>query len=197
MKDIKEPLTVLVITGSLRKDSLTLKMAKALLLLSPSFMQMEIADIGDLPMYNEDLEIPSAPKEWITYRKKVKQADGILFVTPEYNRSVPAVLKNAIDIGSAPHEQNVYKGMPAAVISMSPGSMGAFGANHHLRQSLVFLDMPTMQQPEAYIGFSEQLFGNDGSIIYKPTKEYLVKFMEAFGLWVSLHHDAHASRKIN
>lgn len=186
-KSINGTLNVLVVTGSLRKDSLTLKMAKALLRLCPASMQLEIANISTLPLYNEDLETPLPPMEWVAYRKKIKQADGVLFITPEYNRSVPAVLKNAIDIGSAPHEENVYKGIPAAIISMSPGSMGAFGANHHLRQSLVFLDMPTMQQPEAYISYSEQLFGNDGTIIRKNTSAYLMEFMQAFERWIKLH----------
>lgn len=187
MKNKQALLKVLIITGSLRKDSLTLKMAKALLPLCLPSMQPAIADIGDLTLYNEDLEIPLAPEPWRRYRNSIQQTDGILFITPEYNRSVPAVLKNAIDIGSAPHEQNVYKGIPAAIISMSPGAMGAFGANHHLRQSLVFLDMPAMQQPEAYISYSDQLFGADGTITREHTKDYLTRFLQAFERWIRLH----------
>jgi chromate reductase, NAD(P)H dehydrogenase (quinone) len=111
-------------------------------------------------------------------------------VTPEYNRSVPGALKNALDVGSRPAGQSVWKGKPAAIVSISPGALGAFGANHHLRQSLVFLDMPTMQQPEAYIGGAAALLGADGSLTAEPTREFLVKFGRAFGAWI----EANAAR---
>jgi len=114
----------------------------------------------------------------------VKSFDGVLFVTPEYNRSVPAVLKNALDVGSRPFGQSVWGGKPGAVISVSPGAIGGFGANHHLRQSFVFLDIPVMQQPEAYIGGAAQLFDAEGKIINEGTREFLVKFMNSFAVWV-------------
>jgi chromate reductase len=111
--------------------------------------------------------------------------DGFLFVTPEYNRSIPSVLKNAIDVGSRPYGQSVWGGKPGAVISVSPGAIGGFGANHHLRQSLVFLDVPAMQQPEAYIGGAAQLFDAHGNITNETTREFLIKFMDAFAAWVA------------
>jgi chromate reductase len=115
----------------------------------------------------------------------VKSFDGFLFVTPEYNRSVPGVLKNALDVGSRPHGQSVWGGKPGAVISVSPGAIGGFGANHHLRQSLVFLDVPAMQQPEAYIGGAAQLFDANGNITNETTREFLIKFIDSFAAWVA------------
>lgn len=178
---------IVVVIGSLRKDSLTLKMANVLKTLAPHSINLQLVSIANLPIYNEDIETDEPPLEWSRYRERIKKANGILFITPEYNRSVPAVLKNAIDVGSAPHGHNVYEGKPVGIVSLSPGSMGAFGANHHLRQSLVFLNAPAMQQPEAYIGGSEKLFDERGYIIIESTKEFLTKFMIAFAYWVKQH----------
>ena len=185
MKEDKK-FKVAVLVGSLRKDSLSLKMAKSLIGIAPKVLDLEITDIA-LPMYNEDLETDTPPKEWQRFRKKIKQANAVLFITPEYNRSVPAVLKNAVDMGSAPDDKNVFDGRPAGIISLSPGKMGAFGANHHLRQSLVFLNMPTMQQPEAYISGSESLFDVNGNITNDSTRNYLINFLDAFADWIKLH----------
>src|SRR5436189_922583 len=142
---------IVVLVGSLRKASLNRKTAVAMRELSGGALGLEIVEIGDLPLYNEDLEA-NVPPAWARFRERVGKADGVLFVTPEYNRSVPGVLKNAIDVGSRPYGKSVWNEKPAAVISVSPGALSAFGANHHLRQSLVFLNMPALQQPEAYIG---------------------------------------------
>jgi chromate reductase, NAD(P)H dehydrogenase (quinone) len=186
--DIAEnQIDIMIVTGSLRKGSLTQKMAKVLSSLAPDAINPVLVNIGDLPIYNEDLETDHPPVEWVRFREEIRKAKGLLFVTPEYNRSVPAVLKNAIDVGSAPHDQNVFESKPAAIVSLSPGAMGAFGANHHLRQSLVFLNVPTMQQPEAYIGNSEQLFDEHDNLINEGTKAYLSKFMHAFVRWVKNH----------
>ena len=114
----------------------------------------------------------------------MKSYDGVLFVTPEYNRSVPGVLKNAIDVGSRPYGHSVWAGKPAAVVSVSPGAMGGFGANHHLRQSLTFLDMPVLQQPEAYIGNASTLFDEKGDIANEGTRDFMTKFMAAFAAWI-------------
>ena len=142
-----------VLVGSLRKESFNRKVAKELESLAPSSLTFDFIEIAHLPLYNQDLDDENKPsKEWIDFRKQVKQCDAILFCTPEYNRSVPGVLKNAIDVGSRPYGESVWEKKPAAVISVSVGAIGGFGANHHLRQSLVFLDMPCMQQPETYIG---------------------------------------------
>lgn len=179
---------VAVIVGSLRKDSFNRKLAKALPALSPATLKPEIVEIGALPMYNQDDDVgTNVPPAWQTFRERIKRADAVLFVTPEYNRSVPAVLKNAIDVGSRPYGQSAWDGKPGAIISLSPGAIGAYGANHHLRQSMVFLNVPMMQQPEAYIGGAASLFDDQGNITNAGTREFLGKFMQAFAVWVERH----------
>jgi len=175
---------IAVLVGSLRKESYNMKMAKALVGLAPPSLSLQIINIGELPLYNEDLET-SLPDQWKVFREQIQGFDGVLFVTPEYNRSVPAVLKNAIDVGSRPYGKSVWDGKPGAVVSVSPGSIGGFGANHHLRQSLVFVNVPTMQQPEAYIGGAAKLFDESGNLNNESTKEFMKKFMEAFTQWVA------------
>ncbi|MGY3644937.1 NAD(P)H-dependent FMN reductase [Bradyrhizobium sp. LM4.3] len=113
------------------------------------------------------------------------RADSVLFVTPEYNRSVPAALKNALDVGSRPYGKSAWSGKPGAVVSASPGGIGGFGANHHLRQSLVFLDVPAMPQPEAYIGGADRLFDADGKLVNEETRKFLQGFMQSYAAWVS------------
>lgn len=174
---------IAVCVGSLRKASLNKKMAKALIKLAPGSLDLHIVDIGQLALYNEDLD-QSPPPEWVAFRKEIKQSDGVLFVTPEYNRSVPSVLKNALDVGSRPYGQSAWAGKPAAIVSVSPSSIGAFGANHHLRQSLVFLNMPAMQQPEAYIGNAGELFDDNDELTQASTREFLQDFIDAFAAWV-------------
>ena len=181
-----EKYKIAVFVGSLRKESYNLKAAKALMPLAPETLSLEIVSIGQLPLYNEDLE-QSLPAPWKAFRDHLKTFDGVLFVTPEYNRSVPAVLKNAIDVGSRPHGKNSWDGKPGGVISFSPGHLGAFGANHHLRQSLVFINVPAMPQPEAYIGGAAALFDEGGNLINESTKIFLKKFMEAFAKWVDVN----------
>ena len=177
---------IAVFVGSLRKESFNRKMAKVLTTLAPESLTLEIIEIGGLPLYDQDYDDEGKPpSEWTEFRKRVKSFDGVLFVTPEYNRSVPGVLKNALDVGSRPYGQSVWGGKPGAVISVSPGAIGGFGANHHLRQSLVFLDVPAMQQPEAYIGGAAQLFDADGNITNETTREFLIKFMNSFAAWVA------------
>ena len=158
------PRNVAVLVGSLRKDSINRKLATALRELAPASLELEIIEIGHLPLYNQDQDA-KPPPEWTAFRRRIKEADAILFVTPEYNRSVPAPLKNAIDVGSRPYGQSAWNGKPGAVVSASPGAIGGFGANHHLRQSLVFLNVPAMQQPEAYIGGADKLFNADGKLV--------------------------------
>lgn len=174
---------IAIIVGSLRKESYNLKTAKALIELAPESLTLELLNIEGLPFYNEDLEA-NPPSEWVTLRKQINTADGLLFLTPEYNRSVPAVLKNAIDIGSRPYGKNSWDGKPGAIISVSIGNISGFGANHHLRQSLVFVNVPTMAQPEAYIGGVAALFDDKGKLSNDSTKEFLKIFMGAFEKWV-------------
>ena len=180
---------VAVLVGSLRKASINRKLALALAELAPPSLQLQLVEIGDLPLYDEDIDVSPAPEAYSRFREQVRGADALLFVTPEYNRSIPAPMKNAIDVGSRPYGQSVFSGKPGAVLSASPGAIGGFGANHHLRQPLVFLNMPTMQQPEAYIGGIADLFDTDGNIVKPETKTFLTNFMAAFGAWVARHVD--------
>ena len=174
---------IAVIVGSLRKESLNLKMAKALAELAPESLSLKIVDLAGLPMFNEDLEA-NPPNEWITFKEQISAADGVLFLTPEYNRSIPGVLKNAIDVGSRPYGQSAWDGKPGAVMSLSPGNISGFGANHHLRQALTFLNVPAMAQPEAYIGGAADLFDDTGALTNDSTKGFLKSFMQAFAKWV-------------
>ncbi len=176
---------IAVFVGSLRKGSFSRKTAIALTKLAPASPALDIIEIGQLPLYNQDYDDEGNPPEvWTEFRQRVKSFDGFLFVTPEYNRSVPAVLKNALDVGSRPYGQSVWGGKPGAVVSVSPGTIGGFGANHHLRQSLVFLDVLPLQQPEAYIGGAAQLFDAEGNVTNEATFKFLQDFMAAFADWV-------------
>ena len=174
---------IAVIVGSLRKESYNLKIAKAMMAMAPESFNMELLDISGLPMFNEDLEA-NPPKEWVALKEKISAVDGLLFLTPEYNRSVPAVLKNAIDVGSRPYGQNSWDGKPAAIVSVSIGAISGFGANHHLRQSLTFVNAPAMAQPEAYIGGAGNLFDENGKLTNDSTKGFLKSFLKAFEKWV-------------
>lgn|SRR5512135_2147478 len=176
---------VAVFVGSLRAASWNRKVARELIALAPASLQLEIIEIGQLPLYNQDFDDGgNPPAEWLAFRQRVKPYDAVLFVTPEYNRSVPAPLKNAIDVGSRPYGKSVWDGKPAAVVSVSPGAIGAFGANHHLRQSLVFLNMPCLQMPEAYIGDIAKRFDDKGALSDNSTREFLQMFMTAYADWV-------------
>ena len=175
---------VAVFVGSLRKESYALKIAKTLIALAPSELKLEVIEIGQLPLYNEDLETKPAPAPWTALRETLEEAYAVLFITPEYNRSVPAVLKNALDVASRPYGFNVFDGKPGAVISSSTGAPGGFGANHHFRQSLMFLNVPLMQQPEAYIGGADKLFDEKGEMV-QTSRDFLNKFMQAYSKWVS------------
>jgi chromate reductase len=175
---------IAIIVGSLRKDSVNRKVAKALIELAPKSLELEIVEIGALQMFNQDLE-ETPPVEWAAFRESVKGVDGVLFVTPEYNRSVPAALKNALDVGSRPYGASVWNGKPGAVVSASPGTLAGFGANHHLRQSLVFLNVPTMAQPEAYIGNAYSLFDEAGNLTNDSVNDFLRNFMAAYAEWVA------------
>ncbi|AMB85652.1 ACP phosphodiesterase [Pseudomonas agarici] len=180
--------TVAVLVGSLRKQSFNRKVAQALIDQAPANLQLKIVELGELPLYNEDIEdVP--PAAYTTFRQQIAGADAVLFVTPEYNRSVPGVLKNAIDVGSRPYGKSVWSGKPGAVISVSPGAIGGFGANHHLRQSLVFLDVPCMQQPEAYFGGAGSAFDESGKLAERSAA-FLQTFIDAYAQWVEQHKKA-------
>jgi len=179
-------LDVAMVVGSLRKGSYSRMMARALAALAPASLALEIVEIRDLPLYDQDLD-SAPPPPWTAFRERIRRSEGVLFVTPEYNRSVPGVLKNAIDVGSRPYGQSAWNGKPGAVVSVSPGALGAFGANHHLRQSLVFLNVPAMQQPEAYIGGAAGLFDEAGNLKSDSTRDFLKKFADAYAAWAARH----------
>ncbi|MFT3858895.1 MAG: NADPH-dependent FMN reductase [Aquabacterium sp.] len=174
---------VAVLVGSLRQGSWNRKIAQALQQMAPPSLALEIIEIGDLPFYNEDIEA-QAPASWQRFREQIRGSDALLFVTPEYNRSVPAVLKNAIDVGSRPYGQSVWSKKPGAIISASPGNIGGFGANHHLRQMMVFLDIPLLQQPEMYLSGVNKLFDEQGQLNNEGTREFLQKFLATFEDWI-------------
>ena len=172
---------VAVIVGSLRRESFSKKIAENVIPLFPKMYETTFIDIGNLPLYNQDYDDEdNVPLEYTVFRDMVRHADAILFVTPEYNRSVPGVLKNAVDVGSRPKETSVWNEKPAGIISVAPGVLSGFGANHHLRQSLVFFNMPVVQQPEAYIGQVAGLLDENGKINNKSTLVFLQSFVDAF-----------------
>lgn len=175
--------TVAVLVGSLRKNSFNRSVADALAELSPGNVKYRFVEIGDLPFYNEDDEA-NPPAQWVRFRDQVRNADALLFVTPEYNRSVPAVLKNAIDVGSRPYGHSAFDGKPGAVVSVTAGGLGAFGANHHLRQSLVFLNVPTLQS-EAYVSGAGALFDEQGRLVNEETRSFLGKYARDFADWIA------------
>jgi chromate reductase len=182
---VNDSLDIAVIVGSLRTGSYTRKAAKALMERTPPQLSCRLVEIGDLPLYNEDLETQTPPEPWVRFRDQIRPCQGVLFATPEYNRSIPGCLKNAIDVGSRPYGKSVWSAKPAAVVSVAPGKLGAFGANHHLRQTFVFLDMPAMQQPEAYVGGAAQLFAEDGSLKPGDTDGFFRAFMHKFADWTA------------
>jgi chromate reductase, NAD(P)H dehydrogenase (quinone) len=170
-----------IVLGSLRKESFSRKIAANVAALFPKGYEAEFVEIGNLALYNQDFDDENnVPEEYTSFRNKMKGIDAVLFVTPEYNRSVPAVLKNALDVGSRPYGASVWNGKPSAIISQSPGNLSGFGANHHLRQSLVFLNMPLVQQPEAYIGNVIGLLDENGQIKDDRTVQFLQSFVDAF-----------------
>jgi chromate reductase len=170
-----------LIAGSLRKESFSKKIAKGLLEMAPEGFEFKIISIDDLPVYNQDFDDhDNVPESYVKFRNEVMTLDGVIFITPEYNRSVPGVLKNAIDIASRPKGKSAWNGKPAAVFSSSPGNLSGFGANHHLRQSLVSLNMPVMQQPEVYLAHVKELFDENGNLKAGDTRDFLNTAVSAF-----------------
>ena len=175
---------IAVLVGSLREGSFNRKLALDAIKMQPDSLELEIVEIGNLAHYNEDLDNGNPPAEWVEFRRKIKEADGYLFFTPEYNRSISGVLKNAIDVGSRPYGQNSWGGKPGAIVSSSIGAIGGALANHALRQPMVFVDVIMMQQPEAYIGNTMTLFDENGDIANPETRQFLNDWLKAFEAWV-------------
>lgn len=179
---------IAIIVGSLRKESLNRKVARSICALRGENLDCSMVEIGDLPLYNQDLDANS-PQQWTRFRQEVGAADGVLFCSPEYNRGIPGVLKNAIDVGSRPYGQSVFDKKPAAIVTASPGSIGGFGANHQIRQACVFLNMPVMQQPEAYLGHvTEDSFDESGCLKEGSLKQLVTTLAHAFHDWVDMIH---------
>jgi len=180
------PYKIAILVGSLREGSINKKVARSICGLRGDNLDCSIIDIGNLPLYNQDHDA-NPPPEVVRFREQIAQADGVLFVSPEYNRGIPGVLKNAIDIGSRPYGQSVFDKKPAAIVTASPGGIGGFGANHQIRQAAVFLNMPVMQQPEAYLGHvTDDSFDEAGCLKDGPLKEIVKGLAQAFHDWVEM-----------
>jgi chromate reductase len=175
---------IAIIVGSLRRDSLNRKVARSICALRNDNLDCSMIEIGDLPLYNQDLD-GDPPVQWVRFRQEVAAADGVLFVSPEYNRGIPGALKNAIDVGSRPYGQSVFDKKPGAIVTASPGSIGGFGSNHQIRQASVFLNMPMMLQPEAYLGHvTDDSFDESGCLKDGPLKDLITVLAHAFSGWV-------------
>lgn len=174
-----------ILLGSLRKDSVSSKLAKHMISIAPEQLEMSVIEIGDLPLYNQDYDNEGAtPASYVAFREKIAQLDGLLIITPEHNRSYPAAIKNALDVGSRPHGSNVWSGKRGGIMTFSPGGIGGFGANNHLRQVTNFLNIFMLQQPEAYIGNIMSYMDGEGRIVNDITKSILQNYMDAFTKWV-------------
>lgn len=176
---------IAVFVGSLRAESFNRALAEALTRLAPADVDFHFAEIGDLPLYNQDDDDNPAPA--VTRLKtEIAEADGVLFVTPEYNRSVPGVLKNAIDHASRPYGQSAWAGKPAGVIGVSIGAIGTAIAQQHLRNIIAYLDMPTLGQPEAFVQMKPELLDEKGNI-GSGSREFLQGWIDRFIAWVDQH----------
>jgi chromate reductase len=180
-----QTLEIAVLVGSLRKDSFNRKLADALANMAPEGVTLTRLEIGDLPLYNQDDDADQAPAVK-RLKAAVRKADGVLFVTPEYNRSVPGVLKNAIDHASRPYGDSAWAGKPAGVIGVSIGAIGTALAQQHLRNILAYLDMPTLGQPEAFIHAKDGLFDADGGI-GEASRTFVQGWLDAYLGWVRRH----------
>ena len=177
---------IAIIVGSLRRESFNRRVAEAMTRL-PAARGQEFAflEIGDLPLYNQD-DDPDPPAAAVRLKREVRAVDGVMFVTPEYNRGIPGVLKNALDTASRPYGDSAWKAKPAGIVSVSGGKPGAAMAQQHLRNVLAYLDMPTLNQPEAYVQWTDDLVTGGGEI-GEASRDFLNGWMEAFTRWVALH----------
>ena len=177
---------VAVFIGSLRKGSFNRKLAKAVEKLAPDDFEFTHVRIDDLPLYNQDFD-ENYPAEAARLKKDVESADAVLFVTPEYNRAIPGVLKNAIDIGSRPWGTNSFAGKPAGLLGISIGAIGTALAQQHLRNTMAYLDMPTLGQPEVFMQMKDGLLDDDGNIGNDDTRKFLQDFVDKYVAWVKKH----------
>ena len=186
---IMSQIQIAVVVGSLRADSINKKLADALVKLAPAEFTFKHIEIGNLPLYNQDQD-PSPPEVVTKFKAEISSAQGVIFVTPEYNRSIPGVLKNALDQGSRPYGQSAWAGKPAGVLGASIGTIGTAVAQQHLRTMLAYLDMPTLGQPEVYLFVKDDFFTPDGDLANEGTKKFLQGWMDKYVAWVKFHPTA-------
>ena len=180
------PHTIAVIVGSLRKEAFSLKIAKALVKLAPETLKLDIVTLDGLSFFNQDHEA-SPPADWVKLRETIKAAEGVLIVTPEYNRSIPGVLKNALDIASRPYGQSSLNGRPVGIIGNSPGAQGGVSAVKHLQQILPGISGPIMQQPEMYLGGIGDAFDDKGDLTKDSLRDFLKQYLVAWDKWVATY----------
>jgi Predicted flavoprotein len=174
---------IVTIAGSLRKESFTLKIANALARLAPASLKLEVMTPHGISFFNQDLEA-NPPADWLAFREKLQQSNGVLFVTPEYNRSIPGVLKNLIDVGSRPYGKSSFLGKPVGIVSNSPGPLGGVSAAKHLQNILPGISGPIMGQPETYLTMVGDAFNDKGELIKEPLQKVLEQFLAAFAAWI-------------
>jgi len=177
------PHHIVTIAGSLRKESFTLKIANVLARLAPAALKLEVVTLHGLSFFNQDMEA-TPPADWLAFREKLQKSNGVLFVTPEYNRSIPGVLKNAIDVGSRPYGKSSFLGKPTGIISNSPGPLGGVSAAKHLQNILPGISGPIMGQPETYLNGIGEAFNDKGDLIKEPVQKLLQQYLEAFAAFV-------------
>ena len=178
---------IVVIAGSLRKDSFSLKIAKALTKLAPASLKLEVVTLEGISFFNQDLE-GAPPADWLAFREKLQKSDGVIFVTPEYNRAIPGVLKNAIDVASRPYGKSSFNGKPVGIISNSPGPLGGVSAAKTLQNILPGIAGPILQQPEIYLNAVGDAFDAEGNLTKESLKPVLQAYIDAYAAQVAKHH---------
>src|SRR5215813_1501040 len=178
---------IVTIAGSLRKESFSLKVANALAKLAPASLKLDVTTLGGISFFNQDLEA-NPPADWLSFREKIQASNGVLFVTPEYNRAIPGVLKNAIDVASRPYGKSSFLGKPTGIISNSPGPLGGVNAAKHLQNVLPGISGPIMGQPETYLTAVGDAFNEKGELTKEPLQKVLQQFLEAFAAFVEKQH---------
>ena len=181
------PYNVVVIVGSLRKEAWTLKVANALAKLAPESLKLDVTTLHGISFFNQDLEA-APPADWLAFREKLQKSDGVLFVTPEYNRSIPGVLKNAIDVGSRPYGKSSFLGKPIGIVSNSPGVLGGVNAAMNLKQLLPGITGPIMGQPEIYLIGCGDAFDDQGNLIKESMQKVMKQYIDAYAAWVEKHN---------
>ena len=178
---------IVTIVGSLRKESFSLKIANALAKLAPPTVKLEVTTLHGISFFNQDLEA-NPPADWLAFREKLQRSDGVLFVTPEYNRSIPGVLKNAIDVGSRPYGKSSFNGKPTGIVANSPGALGGVSAAKHLQNVLPGITGPIMQQPEVYLSAVGDAFNDKGELVKEPPQKVLQQYIDAFAAFIGRLH---------